>query len=254
MKIICVLHGGLGNQLYQFLISAAWSAFHDARMYFDLSMLANYQAARAFELNPLLDCNHKIEMKVPSVIKPLIAARLPKLRAKLTGQDRILSLPGLAIVDGYFQSWSGQHESIESNIALIVRHWRGQLCLQPPCYDKPLLHLRLKDFFNSDSQCREFVADRLRARPGASIMTDDEGLVASIVDTMPGGSRYNLCPSSNFTAMETLKEMSKYREIVTNGSSLAAWAALLSGGQLSSDNIAHITFHNCALGALARAG
>ncbi|HEY8876213.1 MAG TPA: hypothetical protein VIN03_01535, partial [Roseateles sp.] len=73
------------------------------------------------------------------------------------------------------------------------------------------------------------------------LMTDQEALVQNILER-PGAGRpaIRIVSTQGMSAWQVLREFSNYREIDTNGSSLAFWAAVLCGAHFSSSNPQHV--------------
>lgn len=239
-----VLHGGLGNQLFQYFkarLMTVDTVQPRIMLYGDL--LGRYSTARGFELETLLRAEALPFVGI-SPIDSLSRLRIPKLMHRLTRHECVPSIPAFGtIVDGYFQV----DRSFEAHSGHAMRGvlfaWRDALnrsgLLQRPTR-KRLLHIRLGDFFESPARARAYAAARIAEVEGdCDLVTDQENLVDEVVKSQGQQGLVRLIPSAGWDAWRLLSWMTGYRCLATNGSTLAYWAAALGGAKLHSTNLEH---------------
>ena len=241
-----VLHGGLGNQLFQYLRVRAMiisgESWRPVRLYADL--LGRYNSARSLDLKQLLDAEQFAGVDVV-LIDAVSRLRLPKLLAKLTRKEWVWELPFHgAIVDGYFQHPSALCDLPSQALHDLVGGWRDGLVKQgllPQAQDREAIaHMRLGDFFPRPGQALAYAAQRLEKVPnGTDILTDQEAVVAKAIAEAGRTSHLQVVPSSTLEAWQLLKLMARYKRVATNGSTLAFWSAALGGSDLLTSNALH---------------
>ena len=103
--------------------------------------------------------------------------------------------------------------------------------------DKTLLHLRVSDFFNNELEREEYIYSQLKKfknnNEAIDIITDKESLIKKIIKIKFKRQKFNIISTNNFSAKKLFSFMSQYREIITNGSSIAFWAAVISSNNKS---------------------
>ena len=243
-RVGVVLHGGLGNQLFQLIAAVSKAQCLSAtkvELYVDF--LSNYVTQRDFALAPLVAVQGLPVCQLAPM--PILArVRFPKILAKVTRKDRILQLPFTGnLIDGYFQSSSDFPASELLRIQRILFAWRKSLKLQDRITSVSrdrLLHLRLGDFFKRSDMALTFAIDRIRKFAGSlDIVTDSESIVLTAIHILGRDRELHVVPSHGLTSWEVLYLMSRYSKIITNGSTLAFWAALLSSSFLETSDIRH---------------
>jgi len=224
-----VLHGGLGNQLFQFQ-AALKVASVDSIIIIYTYELNNYKTKRHFELLPILldSFNFKIRSSSNNVF---IRFRLPKLIAYILKKEIILRIPFIGIiVDGYFINKDFYKiNSIEKTIHSIMK----QKMSIPQCYiNKTLIHLRMTDFFNNSLDAQNFAEKRIREiNSPVDIITDDESIVKMILNKYQKHNLVKIISTKNMNAWDLLKAIASYKYIFSNGSTLALWAAWLGNAK-----------------------
>jgi hypothetical protein len=175
----------------------------------------------------------------------LCRMRVPKFVDRITGHQPIIRLlSGTSIVDGYFQSVA-QYEHHEPRVMqariLDWRNWLRTIDLIRVPKRAQLVHIRLGDFHSSRQHAREFAIKRLAmAEAGADIISDDESLIEEAIARLRLRHELRVLPTANRDAWSVLKFMSGYKNIMTNGSTLAFWAAILAGATLQSTEDSHM--------------
>lgn len=237
-----VLHGGLGNQLFQYLLARILIIMHpqyEIKMVGDF--LSKYNVVRNFELSTILNGreiqSHRADW--------LIRLRLPKIMGRLskTGES-IVRIPYYGyIVDGYYQSVDSYLTFSDGSIACAIESIRAAV------YEKNILtkpfkskvrHLRLTDFFESDQEARAYVRKCLtEVDSDLDFVTDQEDLLLQELMHFKSGFEVNLIPTSYMQAWDLVTLMSSYKQIVTNGSTLPMWVAILAKIELITSNKNH---------------
>ena len=251
MAVTAILHGGLGNQLFQYFYATLLTdARHANSLQLVTARLGHYVVERDMELEPLLAVSDIVAVR--DRMSPLERCRVPKLLQRLTGKEGPLRLGGRhVLVDGYFQQWSAYDRFAASAIASLLDRWRGVLregnLLVAPTLP-PLTHIRLTDFVAAGRDPRDLAGPAVAAVPAdGSIMTDDEATIGSLLAARADGDRPRLVPTGGLSSWDVFRAMSQFRTIHTNGSSLACWAAVLAGARLVSTNADHAAFaRRCA--------
>jgi hypothetical protein len=240
-----VLHGGLGNQLFQLFAGRLEASPLRKAVVLCTQQLGQYAVRRHFELSALLplaqlDCS--VCARPPTIVR----ARIPKILLRIGLQERALYVPGFGLImDGYFQSPNFYDRYGLSSLASEIRFW---LSLMPaPSQSNGALarsvlcHIRLGDFFPSQRMRADYVRKRVAEFPEPPmIITDDELLVGSELSKRGPAFANSLVSTKGMTGFEVLQIMRGYRHIVSNGSSLAFWAAALSARAFTSTNAAHV--------------
>lgn len=239
-----VLHGGLGNQLFQYFYASIKSGQQaPADICLITDFLERYISPRIFELHPLIESRLPESVRI-STANLLLRARLPKLIKWITGREIALLIPGYGtIVDGYFQKLADYRDCPPSVMAAVLDQWRSilkeQLALDFSCTGQ-ITHIRVGDFFNNTETARTFVARQLSAISSPTdLVTDQEDLLADELSKVHLAHPVRLLPSADMSAWDLMALLCRYEFISTNGSTLAFWASVIRGAQLHSTNQEH---------------
>lgn len=242
-KVTVVLHGGLGNQLFQYFKAALYANDTDGALVVTADLLGRYKAAHTLELLPLL----KLEMENgrPSIapVNRLCQLRLPKIIARLFGKEVVVVFPFFgAVVDGYFQTPLDyvMHQRVAWQT--LLQRWRLALDLSDVSATrlKKITHIRLSDFFHSEKEALLHAEAQLRSlKEETDIVTDQEELVSAAIKSVALPFTVRLVPSRGFTGWEVFRLFARYDRISTNGSTLAFWAAVLARVEFTSTNKDH---------------
>lgn len=244
-----VLHGGLGNQLFQYFIGileARHFGAHSLRL--NTHALGHYNAARNFELVPLIHFQSEIPRIVVHANDVVARLRIPKILHRLTKQEIVFDSPLYGrLIDGYFQHSRYFQRYPLTMVRNLCSDWRTTLLtkdlLATPTRSR-ITHIRLGDFFRSSEEARHFAREHLVSLRGTSdLVTDQEDLVQSAIEELRISHRFRLVGSQNLDPWSLLRLFSQYGHIETNGSSLAFWAATLAGVRFTSSNSEHQTIH-----------
>jgi len=242
-SIKVVLHGGLGNQLFQYLLAKVLIVKHpqyEIKMIDDF--LSKYNVVRNFELSNILNgCEGQF-----CSADWLIRLRLPKIIGRLsrTGES-IIRIPCYGyIVDGYYQSVDSYLTFSDGSIASAIESIRAAVkkrnILTKPFKSK-VRHLRLTDFFKSDQDARVYVRKCLtEVVSDLDFVTDQEDLMLDELKHFKSHFKVNLIPTSHMQAWDLVTLMSSYKQIITNGSTLPLWTAILAKTELITSNKNHL--------------
>ena len=242
-SIKVVLHGGLGNQLFQYLLAKVLIVKHpqyEIKMIDDF--LSKYNVVRNFELSNILNGREGQFYSADWLIR----LRLPKIMGRLsrTGES-IMRIPCYGyIVDGYYQSVDSyltfSDDSIASAIESIRAAVKKRNILIQPLKNK-VRHLRLTDFFKSDQDARAYVRKCLtEVDSDLDFVTDQEDLLLDELKHFKSHFKVNLIPTSHMQAWDLVTLMSSYKQIITNGSTLPMWTAILAKTELITSNKNHL--------------
>lgn len=239
-----MLHGGLGNQLFQFFKGLIILLEHPSyKIFTEEYFLDKYPVARKYSLNPVT--NYLGSCQRIKKVNFFIRMRfLVKIINKVLRRDFIISIwPSYIIVDGYFQSTINYQdinkEAIKAAIDLLRKIVKEKILINK-AFKKEIHHIRLTDFFVSEEKSRKFIQDFLsRSSRNINVITDNEDLFLDTVKKTKLSFRVNIIPTKNSSPWDLVRIFSGYKTIHSNGSSLAFWGAILSGAELVSSNRDH---------------
>jgi hypothetical protein len=241
-----VLHGGLGNQLFQFFIATALAIDSKASVLKVIpGLLGQYDTSRGLEIQNLINEANTPPQFFLSKLDLLTRCRFPKIAKRIFAWESVFRIPGYGVLlDGYFQELRFFKQYNFDQLASILKCWRSTLAKQglllPPQRSK-VMHIRLGDFFKSPTAARQFVRDRLIQSSGATdLVTDQEDLVAEVLAKLQLSVDVKLRVTAGTSAWNLFAILSSYKNIETNGSSLALWAAVLSPAEFQSSNLGHM--------------
>ncbi len=242
-QVHVVLHGGLGNQLFQIFKSIMCSSEPDKysiNLYSNL--LKNYSTAREIEVLNFIGVGEKIDFKLKNAADILLDLRIPKVLQQIFRKEIVIKIPWYGVVvDGYFQACR-YYDEPDEKLVLAISSIRNVMIDEelPVRKSKFLNHIRLGDFFSDDAACSKYIKNRLElVSSAADIVTNDETLLYSTMDCLGVTSKYNVIETADYSAYEVFKAMLGYELIITNGSTLAFWAAILSGAELRTSDANH---------------
>lgn len=243
-NIIIILHGGLGNQLFQYFIGRLQSRCADnTKVRIVSDFLGRYGSPRDFELLPLVasELGAGVQLKISDFI---LKARLPKVIRRMTGKEMLLPIYGYGtLVDGYFQEISHYQCYLTSSVGAELNLWRNIL-MDYLTLDADVsglvTHIRLGDFFNDREAARSFAVKQLSAiNASTDLITDQEDVLTEELAKMKIPHSVRLLPTAHMTAWDLMKLMCRYESISTNGSTLAFWSAVIRGVNFESTNNHH---------------
>jgi hypothetical protein len=228
-QILVRTHGGLGNQLFQILfarlLARSKGGIGVARIHAD-GYAHRFPASLVFK-----------NLQTPSVVAAAISAcRVPKaLRRMKIRSSEWIALPGMLVLDGYFQEAQDYSIFDEREINTEIQELRQELSISKLGAGGDLVHIRLGDFFADEQAQREYLTLRVSDIPkGADIITNREDLLeASPICQHLIRNDNRLRSTSALEADELLRLMASYSRIHANDSTLALWAALLGGAEIN---------------------
>lgn len=244
-----VLHGGLGNQLFQYFIGHLEAKyFATPSLLLNTHALGNYSAAREFELAPLVALPSDTPQVTVHANDLMARLRIPKFLHRLTKWEMVLGCPLYGrLVDGYFQHRRDFQRYPPAMLHTLRSDWRRALLMKDLLCAPDRLritHIRLGDFFQSSEEARHFARGHLLNLSGTSdLVTDQEDLVQLVLEELHISNRLRIVSSKSMDAWSLLRLFSQYGHIETNGSSLAFWAATLAGSRFTSSNPEHQAIH-----------
>jgi hypothetical protein len=226
--VVLRTHGGLGNQLFQILFGRLHSELLGATLFELHDDRYRHKFARTTEVT---------KAQRPGVLQRAVSdTRFPKLVERLLHQpNRALGLMGYSYADGYFQHSSCFAPFDQSKIRWQLERFAEELRVGRPGIRSKLFHIRLGDFFSAEVQSLNHALDRLSAMPeGSYLMTNDEGVFThpQVAGLMRQKS-IRLVETEGLSSEEVIRQMAQFEEIETNNSTLALWAAVLSGSKLT---------------------
>jgi hypothetical protein len=242
---IVVLHGGLGNQLFQYFRARTTTVKNKTAQIFLISdFLGRYSSPREIELTPLIELGASDQPRFCES-NILLKLRLSKLIKRITGREFTLFVPGYGVImDGYFQELRHYQKCPPSVLAAVLTEWRQilskRLALSEPRSGR-ITHIRLGDFFNDDETARSFAVKQLSAICEPSdLVTDREDMLTEELAKLKLSHPVQLLPSAHMSAWDLMALMCRYETISTNGSTLAFWSAVIGGAQLHTTNREHV--------------
>ena len=236
-----VLHGGLGNQLFQLFYAVNLSAHRsNCTILLHTELLGKYSTAREFELSDLVS---DVSNVLVEPIGNFCSFRFPKILNKFTKKEKAIRVPFFGyLVDGYFQSKSNYLGFERSQIKLLLSDWRGRLGIECDNSNnhRELVHIRLGDFFNSSQESQDYVREKLLKLPkDIDVMSNEEGIVNKVIVQLGRSDHTKVIATKNDNSWDVFKKMCAYDVLYTNGSTLAFWAACISCAKLYTTNNEH---------------
>lgn len=228
--IVLRTHGGLGNQIFQIFYALCESEAFELSL---IKVVHDDRYSHRFQLaKPFTDC-----FSLPSLTQRIIsAARCPKISERTGLSSRgTMTICGTRYFDGYFQASSfyesHSREVIMSSIARLKVLLLGEESIE--CNGNTLHHVRLGDFFNTESEEYNAALRRIKSvEPGSDIMTNRERIVHEIMKKEGCDAALSLVKTEGLSGLQVLKLMTSYSTIKTNDSTLAFWAAVLADRSL----------------------
>lgn len=220
-KIVVRTAGGIGNQLFQLNAAIAFAIKYDCQV----SVVHDYG------YKPI-HCQFRTKLLSYS-FAPLTRAeawisrmRITKILQRLGRSSEIIKIGDVLYLDGYFQD--------ESFWRIMKPYLRLDTFEKRSTIDREyLLHVRLGDFYKNDEERLSVLADRLRSvQSSCHLMTNSEELFSSELGLDVDHGSVELIATSDYSPDELLLLMSRYRVIDSNESTLAFWAAVVSGSEL----------------------
>jgi len=227
-EIMIRTHGGLGNQLYQVFYVLLLKNLYEAKvlLWHDENYYHKFKLAGCFDY-----------LKSSKGMPLILRIRLIKLFKKIgiLGNLERLRFGVVVYLDGYFQDIETYNDFTRTEKEKVLNILRHQLNINSFWKDEPLVHLRLGDFFQDDkSKIAKLDSMLQRASEIGHFhcITNEEDLVKKRLKYLKLDAE--IAQTANMTAVEVLRLMASYKHIISNGSTLATWAAILGGSKLTS--------------------
>lgn len=230
MRVVLRTHGGLGNQLFQIffgrlIVSESGAGqllvVHDDRYPHRFCLSNQFK----FSADPL-KWNEKA----------LSGIRLPKLVSR-SGIAKIdsFSLLGVTYLDGYFQQPEQYSAFNVDSIRDELARLRQEFAIDGAFDRASLVHLRLGDFFSRESDELRHLEQRLSniSRGSHVISNRDDLLLRDDYKTALLAHDCVHVSTAGATSEALLKLMCRYRSIESNNSTLAFWASVFTGSEVS---------------------
>lgn len=227
--------GGLGNQLFQLLFVrllakqyGATAVYHYHEHKYDRVAFWEYPNAKDLTKAGLL---HRLLLKLRI---PQLAFRL-KLR-----QHEYLRFGNVLLVDGYFQRLPDYTIFDPALIQKELEKIRLEMAIGTSPKKGNLLHVRLGDYFKGRTAELEQLQQILDSPLGrhADLITNRDKLILELLSSNPDFfTPYNInyITTKDQNAVSLVQFASSYQKIISNGSTLTFWSAILGSAQLVFD-------------------
>lgn len=225
-RLILRTHGGLGNQIFQILYARLLASSLGA----DMLDVHDSNYPHGFKRSPIFPQSRYID----AFAKVVSFVRIPKMLNRLGFSEGPVKILSLTVLDGYFQHKRYYERFPAREIEKNLERLRAELSIGA-CEGGTLAHLRLGDFFSSDLEKYQFAESFVSKLPrNVNLISNDEALLKkkNIAELLTQRDAIIL-NTEGLTAEEVLRKMSIYRHIISNDSTLAFWAATLSGADLT---------------------
>ncbi|MBB4839787.1 hypothetical protein HNP52_002856 [Sphingomonas kyeonggiensis] len=220
MPVVVRTHGGLGNQLFQLLFARLFAAERGERLY----QIHDLNYPHRFTQSDELPCEAPAGW-----VRALSAARLPKIAARLGAQQEWIALPGITLLDGYFQSSRDYARFSPQAVANALDDLRRDLAIPGEKLYPFGVHLRLGDFFADRTAAIAHVQARMAAIPrGAALLTNDEALLSSPeLAPLLAEREAHVVTTAGMKSEDVLRTFCRFGAIDGNNSTLLFWASVL---------------------------
>ena len=176
----------------------------------------------------------------PKFINKVISdIRLSRIIHKVSKKDGLpLLINSTYYLDGYYQDLDSFKSFKRDNIKKVLTKIKNELNIKRLENSNTLVHLRLKDFFDSKEEEIRHSVHRLKNCPQkSSIITNNQELlcIKEIKDIL-FLRELKLIDTKDFNASDLLKLISSSKAVDSNNSTIAFWGSLLSESNLSLDD------------------
>ena len=229
-RIVVRTHGGLGNQIFQVFYALVrhnenLNLIHDSR-YPHGFRLASY--FKSYTTGPI------------TILEMLICRlRIVKIIEKVSSQIPEIKLGDTFIVDGYFQKFASYQEFTSDQLSCGLNRLRDILQVNGQPEKNMVCHIRLADFYNTDTERTEAARKRLLdLSDQTDFISNDDALIFNDEECqcIIRDKNLNHVDTNGFSAEQIFQLMSQYKAIESNNSTLAFWAAVLNNSELIVDD------------------
>lgn len=228
MSILINTHGGLGNQIFQIFYALSIRENERDRIY--LQHLNYYKHKFSLEIP-----TDSLGIKKPNLLQSIIMhSRVIKLCEKFHLNNGDFDFFGTRMLDGYFQCPYDYHHMRPNDLRDSLELLRKVFGIKTPARKAGLIHLRLGDFFSREEEKIKQIHKSLDDAPlGFDIVTNEYDLLGKteFKDKLKNKNLQIIC-TNGYSAHKLLLLMSNYKLIVSNGSTIALWAAILTKGSV----------------------
>jgi hypothetical protein len=241
MKVLLNTHGGLGNQIFQVFYALSIRTKEADKIYLQHLDYYEHKFSLEIPLEPIMNI-----YEANSLQRVILNFRFGKICEKLKISNGEFKFFNTRILDGYFQSINNYSQLPPENLISSIKLLRKIFGIKKPASKNGLIHLRLGDFFDNEQQKITQIRTSLNSVPsGYDIITNEFELLESTeFQDILRSKNINFISTKNFTARELLKLMSNYKIITSNGSTIALWAAILSGNSININHHELNLFHS----------
>lgn len=226
-KVTLITHGGLGNQLFQFLYALLAAELKED----NINIIHIDRYPHRFSLTPVLTKYARTNSYLMSRI------RIGKFLEKMKINHGSIRIGEFILLDGYFQDCKAYTNFTGQDIKNAVDKIRSMFLL--PIKNKgTLVHIRLGDFFGSleEKKCAA-INIMSQAQCEADIITNEEDIVKSLIESdFDRYHKFKVIETGSLNSYDVLMLMCQYNFVISNGSTLAFWAGILSNGSVTINN------------------
>jgi hypothetical protein len=240
MKIIVRTHGGFGNQIFQILYARLISNQYNIPYVeiHDDSYPHGFKRANGLRIST---------GKILLIERVISACRLPKILNKIgLNKKGWIKFCGNFYLDDYYQKV--EHYDHFSELAIkkeLIRIADEMKIIGEKKYNH-LVHLRLGDFFKSQSDSQAHIIERINVmKENSFIITNQEELLrTSIIASALERKSCKLISTANLNPDDLIRKMSQFKVIDANDSTLTFWASVLGGSFVNFKDVRLKNLHN----------
>jgi len=260
MRLRVRLLGGLGNQLLIMLYSLYRSKKEGADLVLNIYSLDQYPTKYSYYLKGLVDSLTCRIVVIRRETSPLLVRlvgkdlRIAHLLTRAFSRDIVIRTRNILYIDSYMQeprSYAALDIRIMQECINQIRRYIDNLSSLNESNKRSsvLLHLRLGDFATSENVKRDIiewgVCTAMNQMYDIDVISNDfDYITKNIAGIGPESvKRLNIIETAAMSNWDLLHFMSQYDTIISNGSSLALMASILSSGHLITQNSKHQKLH-----------
>ena len=222
-SIIVTTHGGVGNQLFQLFFGLYLGSINNVAI--KIHHISLYK--HGFKLSSELNKFHKT-----NILETFISnLRIPKISNRFFGGDEYILIQNKLYLDGYFQNADIYSYKNQQNILTCINHIRDLYNANSiEKKKKKLLHLRVPDYINKQSDIYNFFRSSLDETKDKieefDLITNRENELNKYIKD---NKYYNvgIMSTANMNNYDLLRFMGSYQSIHGTTSTLAFWAAII---------------------------
>jgi hypothetical protein len=225
-KIVLRTHGGLGNQLFQYFYARVISIEQKIPV-IEIVHEQNYK--HRFELASEFD-----QFRIDNEKYLLSRLRIAKIFEKLKINAGIMTFNGTMYLDGYFQNDRLYMSTSKEVVDLVIVEIKSLFKIALEKNENTINHMRLGDFFLNEYEESQHLLSRINNLLfGSHLISNRDDLIKrKIILTRLKFRNIKHIETSSYSASEILRLLSTYSCIISNGSTLAFWSAVLSNSRL----------------------